>query len=88
MSTDTVGPYDKQATAFATLYESVSAKSVYARLLELIPRGQDLLALDVGAGSGRDAAWLSLLGYEVVAAEPAAGMRQEGQRRAGRGTIG
>ena len=36
---------------------------------------------DVGAGSGRDAAWLASLGYEVVAVEPAAGMRLEAQRR-------
>ncbi len=35
----------------------------------------------MGAGSGRDAAWLVSLGYDVVAAEPAHGMRREGQRR-------
>lgn len=43
--------------------------------------GRDLLALDVGAGSGRDAAWLASWGYEVVAAEPAAGMRREASKR-------
>ena len=35
----------------------------------------------MGAGSGRDAAWLASLGYEVVAVEPAVGMRREAQRR-------
>lgn len=50
-------------------------------LLEYIRRDYNLIALDVGAGSGRDAAWLASLGYEVVAAEPAAGMRIEAQRR-------
>ena len=54
---------------------------VQAGLLEFVPRGRDLLALDVGAGSGRDAAWLASLGYEVVAAEPAAGMRREASKR-------
>ena len=37
--------------------------------------------MDIGAGSGRDAAWLRSLGFNVIAAEPAAGMRREGQRR-------
>lgn len=36
--------------------------------------------LDVGAGSGRDAAWLTARGLEVVAAEPSAAMREEGRR--------
>lgn len=31
--------------------------------------------LDVGAGGGRDAAWLDAKGYEVVAVEPSASMR-------------
>lgn len=43
------------------------------------------LALDVGAGSGRDARWLRALGFEVVAAEPAAGLRSRGAARSGDG---
>jgi SAM-dependent methyltransferase len=78
---DIVSVYDAQAGALATRYESVTADTVHAALIEFIPHGHDLIALDVGAGSGRDAAWLATLGYEVVAAEPAAGMRLEGQRR-------
>ncbi|WP_143074953.1 class I SAM-dependent methyltransferase [Sphingobium sp. AP50] len=39
------------------------------------------LALDVGAGSGRDAAWLHAQGYDVVAVEPADGFRLEGRAR-------
>jgi SAM-dependent methyltransferase len=35
--------------------------------------------LDVGAGSGRDASWLSALGYDVVAVEPSAEMRSIAQ---------
>ena len=78
---DTITAYDVEANALAVRYESVSAEVVHAALLEFIPRGRDLLALDVGAGSGRDAAWLASLGYEVVAAEPAAGMRREASKR-------
>lgn len=35
--------------------------------------------LDVGAGSGRDAAWFEQHGHEVVACEPSAAMRREAQ---------
>src|SRR5690606_33242266 len=34
-----------------------------------------------GAGSGRDASWLKSLGFEVVAAEPAAEFRTQGSAR-------
>jgi SAM-dependent methyltransferase len=36
--------------------------------------------LDIGAGTGRDAAWLAGLGHDVVAVEPAPGMRTEAQQ--------
>ena len=39
------------------------------------------LVLDVGAGSGRDAAWLTRLGHDVVAVEPSPAMRAEAERR-------
>jgi protein-L-isoaspartate O-methyltransferase len=78
---DTVVAYDAQASVFAARYESVSAEIVHAPLVKFVPQGENLLALDVGAGSGRDAAWLASLGFEVVAAEPAAGMRREAQLR-------
>jgi SAM-dependent methyltransferase len=79
--TDTIVAYDVRAALFAARYESLSAEIVHARLLEFVPHGENLLALDVGAGSGRDAAWLASRGFEVVAAEPAAGMRREARRR-------
>ena len=78
---DTVAAHDDQASALAAPHESVPSDVVHGALLEFIPRSRDLIVLDVGAGSGRDAAWLAPLGYEVVAAEPAAGMRCEAQRR-------
>ena len=79
--TDAVWGYELQASALANRYEAVSAEDVHAALIEFVPRGEGLLGLDVGAGSGRDAAWLTSVGYEVIAAEPAAGMRLEAARR-------
>lgn len=77
---DPVATYDTQAVAFVDQYERVSSADVHAPFHDLLTSGSGL-ALDVGAGSGRDAAWLAGLGYEVVAAEPAAGMRREGAAR-------
>jgi hypothetical protein len=37
--------------------------------------------LDIGAGTGRDAAWFARQGHDVIAVEPAKSMRAEGQRR-------
>ncbi|WP_445193913.1 methyltransferase domain-containing protein [Sphingomonas sp. Tas61C01] len=74
---DVVAAYDGQADKLAERYEAISSEGMLAEVLPVIPHDSDRkLALDVGAGTGRDAAWLSSLGYEVVAAEPAAGMRR------------
>jgi len=74
---DVVAAYDGQADMLAERYEAVSSERMLAEVLPVIPDGSDSkLALDVGAGTGRDAAWLTSRGYEVVAAEPAAGMRR------------
>ena len=77
---DPVATYDVRAAAFAEQYERASSAEVHSPFLADLARGTGL-ALDVGAGSGRDAAWLADQGYEVVAAEPAAGMRREGTAR-------
>lgn len=77
---ETIAAYDRGAAAFTAGYESLSPGALWGPLKDLLPTGAGRLALDVGAGSGRDAAWLVGLGYEVVAAEPADGMRAEGRR--------
>ena len=71
--------YDEHAKELAVQYEALSPESVHGWAADLLPQG-NALALDVGAGTGRDAAWLTSRGYEVVAVEPSAGMREEAQR--------
>jgi hypothetical protein len=73
---DTIRTYSVQADILAARYEAIPATAVHAPMIEYIPRGSGLLALDVGAGSGRDSAWLA------SAAEPAGEMRAEAQRDA------
>ena len=79
---DVIAAYDGRADMLAARYEAVSSERMLAEVLPVIPGGGDgRLALDVGAGTGRDAAWLTSLGYEVVAAEPAAAMRRVAAER-------
>lgn len=72
--------YDARAHEIASRYEGVSSERVHGWLLDLLP-ASSAAVLDVGAGSGRDAAWLAGKGYDVVAAEPSSGMRAWAMRK-------
>ena len=68
--------YHQNADAFVAQYESVSAEQVHQSWLHLLPSaGSASFALDVGAGSGRDARFLVARGFQVVAVEPADNLR-------------
>lgn len=80
---ETIGPkyirrafdtYDAQAQAYIDRYESLVFEDVHEDILDLFPSAPARV-LDVGAGSGRDAARLARMGYEVVAVEPSVQMR-------------
>lgn len=53
---------------------------MHPALLDLLPPPAATI-LDVGAGSGRDAAWFAAKGYDVVAAEPSEAMRTLARQR-------
>ena len=72
--------YDANADAAAARYEGVSPERLHGWLADLLP-AVPAAALDVGAGSGRDAAWLSSRGYDVVAVEPSPRMRMIARER-------
>lgn len=76
----TASRYDFDSAALAARYEAVDAAEVHPGLDLVFADRSDRLALDIGAGSGRDAAWLAALGFDVTAVEPSAAMRLEGQR--------
>jgi SAM-dependent methyltransferase len=76
---DAVNWYDDRAGELAQRYEAVAAEKVHAWVVASLPISPALI-LDVGAGSGRDAAWLISRGFDVVAVEPSAGMLAEAQR--------
>ncbi len=71
--------YAAQAAKLVARYETIDPDEVHEEILHLIPVAP-CRALDIGAGSGRDAAWLVAKGHSVVAVEPAAEMRAAGMR--------
>jgi SAM-dependent methyltransferase len=79
MEWDTVTPYHRGFREFTEAYEAFGFEEIHAAALPFLPKPPGLV-LDVGAGSGRDAAWFAASGFEVVAAEPAAALRQEARR--------
>ncbi len=74
---DPIDWYDANAETVVAQYEGLAADTVHGWLRDLLPKGSATV-LDIGAGSGRDAAWLSAKGYDVVAVEPSASMRTAG----------
>ena len=63
----------------AASYESIDPGQVNAWLEPYIPQ-EPATILDVGAGSGRDAAWLASRGHQVIAVEPSRDMRRQAEQ--------
>jgi SAM-dependent methyltransferase len=72
--------YDAHAADLVHRCEFVDPAKLYGWLSDLLSEAPGTV-LDVGAGSGRDTAWFAAHGHDVVAVEPAAGMRSEAQHR-------
>ena len=66
--------YAAEAAALVRQYEAIPFAAVHRDILHLLPAAPARV-LDVGAGTGRDAAAFAALGHAVVAVEPTAEMR-------------
>ncbi|MCU7820447.1 class I SAM-dependent methyltransferase [Kitasatospora sp. DSM 101779] len=71
--------YAEAADLLAVQYEAVTFEQVHHEVLHLVPAGPGRV-LDVGAGTGRDAAALAARGHRVVAVEPTTALRRHGRR--------
>ena len=71
--------YSKNAKHLSERYEQLLPEDIHHPWLHFLPAVESLV-LDVGAGSGRDAAWFAGKGHKVVAVEPADGLREIGQK--------
>lgn len=76
----TIPHYEHHAEQLADQYESLTFEEVHPALVDRLPRSGGTI-LDVGAGSGRDAAWFAAHGYDVVAVEPSDAMRAVARQR-------
>src|SRR5208282_5633501 len=75
---DPIEWYDRHSEEVVNRYESAAPDKINDSFRAFLPE-QSGLILDVGAGSGRDAAWLASLGHEVIAVEPSEQMRGRAQ---------
>jgi SAM-dependent methyltransferase len=66
--------YAEEAAVLLAQYESISFAALHAPVLHLVPKAP-CRVLDIGAGTGRDAAAFAEMGHQVVAAEPTAALR-------------
>jgi protein-L-isoaspartate O-methyltransferase len=66
--------YAEEAPDLLQRYETISFADTHRSVMHLIPK-DPCHVLDIGAGTGRDAAGFAALGYRVVAVEPTAEMR-------------
>jgi SAM-dependent methyltransferase len=66
--------YADEAEDLFKRYESIPTADAHRAVLHLIPTAPSRI-LDIGSGTGRDAAWFASLGHRVVAVEPTDALR-------------
>jgi hypothetical protein len=66
--------YAEEAEELFKHYESFPAADAHRAVLHLIPTAPSSI-LDIGSGTGRDAAWFAAQGHRVVAVEPTDALR-------------
>ena len=60
-------------------FDALSPQDIYAPVIGFLPTAPVKIA-DIGAGTGRDAAWFAEQGHQVLAIEPVAPLREAGMR--------
>ena len=66
--------YDRHAVELADSYEGISFEDTHPALAQVLVGKPPLRVLDIGAGTGRDAAAIARLGHRVVAVDPSTKM--------------
>jgi SAM-dependent methyltransferase len=68
---DRYGPRVEEVSA---RFDALAPDEIHGWLTDLLPNTPGALVMDIGAGTGRDAAWMAGRGLQVVAVEPSAPM--------------
>src|SRR3954470_15904371 len=71
--------YEESGEALVRPYEAIDPAILYAAVADSLPKAPCRI-LDVGAGTGRDAAWFAAQGHRILAVEPVRALRAAGQR--------
>lgn len=71
--------YGETAASLVQHYETITFEDVHGDVLHLFPEALGRV-LDIGAGTGRDAAALAVRGHIVTAVEPTPELRDHGRR--------
>jgi SAM-dependent methyltransferase len=66
--------YADEAEDLFKRYEKIPAADAHRAVLHLVPAEPSNI-LDIGSGTGRDAAWFASMGHRVVAVEPTDALR-------------
>ena len=74
---DSIEGYAAEAETLIPRFEALDTAEILAPVMEILPSRPSRI-LEVGAGTGRDAAWLAERGQEVVAVEPVEAFRRAG----------
>ena len=69
--------YATAAPELIDRFNAVSSSDLFKPVFDLLPRSRARV-VDIGAGSGRDAAWLASMGHTVLAVEPVKEFRDAG----------
>jgi len=72
MDIETISHYDQHVSALTQRYEAANMSTIHELLLHHLPRGCSVL--EIGCGSGRDAAFLFKNRYQVTAIDASANM--------------
>ncbi|MEX0350462.1 MAG: class I SAM-dependent methyltransferase [Paracoccaceae bacterium] len=83
---DILAAYDKAADTLTQRLETLSTATVLRPVAGFLPASPSRV-LDVGAGTGRDAAWFAGQGHQVWAAEPVDSLREAAQSLHGSSAI-
>ena len=77
MIEEVIAGYAAAAPELIARYDALPVETIFAPVADLLPASPCRIA-DIGAGTGRDAAWLAGLGHRVTAVEPVAALREAG----------
>lgn len=80
MHKDVFAGYSAAATDLVDPYESIASARLFAPVLHHLPL-KPCRVLDIGAGTGRDAAWFARQGHHVTAVEPVEAFTAAGRQR-------